>query len=47
MAGTAVLKWLKDLNYGNVFALSLFPYLLFLRNIWPQSYPIPKVRARF
>lgn len=43
-AGTAILKWLADLNYGNVFAASLFPYLLFLRNIWPKDYPIPKAR---
>lgn len=41
--GSAVLKWLADLNYGAVFAASLFPYLLFLRNIWPKDYPIPKV----
>lgn len=44
-AGSAILKWLTNLNYGNVFAASLFPYLAFLRNIWPKDYPIPKVRA--
>lgn len=43
-AGVAILAWLRDLNYGTVFALSLFPYLIFLRNIWPQDYPIPMVR---
>ena len=44
-AGVAILAWLKDLNFGAVFALSLFPYLIFLRNIWPKDYPIPTVRA--
>ena len=43
-AGVAILAWLKDLNFGAVFALSLFPYLVFLRNIWPKDYPIPTVR---
>lgn len=45
-AGTAILDWLKNLNYGNVFAASLFPYLIFLRNIWPKDYPIPKARLK-
>ena len=43
-AGTYTLNWLKDVNYGAVFASSLFPYLWFLKNIWADDYPIPKVR---
>src|SRR6056297_1989968 len=42
-AGTFTLDWLNNVNYGAVFALSLFPYLIFLKNIWPEDYPIPKV----
>ncbi|EWM28918.1 Protein of unknown function DUF3593 [Nannochloropsis gaditana] len=41
-AGTFTLDWLNNVNYGAVFALSLFPYLIFLKNIWPEDYPIPK-----
>lgn len=44
-AGTFTLDWLNNVNYGAVFALSLFPYLIFLKNIWPEDYPIPKVEG--
>ena len=37
-AGTASLNFFSTVNYGVIFALSLFPYLAFLRNIWPKDY---------